>query len=95
MKTTPGIVAMRTTSSSWARVISATIVSSRSGVHGSGHKHETAWFRDIYLRHGRIPLRRPAQPEDIARAAAFFCGDDCIYVTGQVLSVDGGLSATF
>jgi NAD(P)-dependent dehydrogenase (short-subunit alcohol dehydrogenase family) len=62
---------------------------------GSGHEHETAWFRDIYLRHGRIPLRRPARPEDIARAAAFFCGDDCLYVTGQVLSVDGGLSATF
>ena len=62
---------------------------------GSGHEHETAWFRDIYLRHGRIPLRRPARPEDIARAATFFCGDDCLYVTGQVLSVDGGLSATF
>jgi NAD(P)-dependent dehydrogenase (short-subunit alcohol dehydrogenase family) len=62
---------------------------------GSGHEHETAWFRDIYLKHGRIPLRRPAQPEEIARAAAFFCGDDCLYVTGQVLSVDGGLSATF
>jgi NAD(P)-dependent dehydrogenase (short-subunit alcohol dehydrogenase family) len=62
---------------------------------GSGHEHETAWFRDIYLKHGRIPLRRPAQPEEIARAAAFFCGDDCLYVTGQILSVDGGLSATF
>jgi len=62
---------------------------------GSGHEHETAWFREIYLKHGRIPLRRPAQPEEIARAAAFFCGDDCLYVTGQVLAVDGGLSATF
>jgi len=62
---------------------------------GSGHEHETDWFRDIYIKYGRIPLRRPAPPEEIARATAFFCGDDCAYVTGQVLLVDGGLSATF
>jgi NAD(P)-dependent dehydrogenase (short-subunit alcohol dehydrogenase family) len=62
---------------------------------GSGHEHETDWFRDIYIRHGRVPLRRPAQPADIAPAVAFFCGDDCAYVTGQILPVDGGLSATF
>lgn len=62
---------------------------------GSGHEHETEWFRDIYVKYGRVPLRRAAPPEDIARAIAFFCGDDCVYVTGQVLSVDGGLSATF
>ncbi|HVX80890.1 MAG TPA: SDR family oxidoreductase [Devosiaceae bacterium] len=62
---------------------------------GSGHEHETDWFKDIYIKYGRIPLRRAAQPEDIARATLFFCGDDCRYVTGQVLLVDGGLSATF
>jgi NAD(P)-dependent dehydrogenase (short-subunit alcohol dehydrogenase family) len=62
---------------------------------GSGHEHETEWFKDIYIKYGRIPMRRAAQPEDIAVAASFFCGDDCRYVTGQVLLVDGGLSATF
>lgn len=62
---------------------------------GSGHEHETDWFQDIYLRYGRVPLRRVAPPEEIARSVAFFCGDDCSYVTGQILSVDGGLSATF
>jgi NAD(P)-dependent dehydrogenase (short-subunit alcohol dehydrogenase family) len=62
---------------------------------GSGHEHQTDWFRDIYIKYGRIPLRRPACPEDVARAAMFFCGDDCRYVTGQVLLVDGGVSATF
>jgi NAD(P)-dependent dehydrogenase (short-subunit alcohol dehydrogenase family) len=62
---------------------------------GSGHEHETDWFKDIYIKYGRIPLRRAAQPEDIARATLFFCGDDCRYVTGQVLLVDGGVSATF
>ena len=62
---------------------------------GSGHEHETEWFKDIYIKHGRIPLRRPAQPDDIAAATSFFCGDDCRYVTGQILLVDGGVSATF
>lgn len=62
---------------------------------GSGHEHDTEWFRDIYIKHGRIPLRRVAEPTDIARAITFFCGDDCEYVTGQILVVDGGLSATF
>jgi len=62
---------------------------------GSGHEHETEWFRDIYIKYGRIPLRRAAQPDDIAAATLFFCGDDCRYVTGQYLLVDGGVSSTF
>ncbi len=39
-----------------------------------------------------IPLRRLAQPEDIAGAVAFFASDKASYITGQVLSVSGGLN---
>ena len=39
---------------------------------------------------GRTPLRRVAQPEEIARAALFFASDDSSFVTGQILTVDGG-----
>jgi 2-hydroxycyclohexanecarboxyl-CoA dehydrogenase len=39
-----------------------------------------------------IPLRRLAQPEEIAHAIAFFAGPGAGYVTGQVLSVSGGLT---
>jgi 2-hydroxycyclohexanecarboxyl-CoA dehydrogenase len=39
-----------------------------------------------------IPMRRVAQPEEIADAVAFFCSDASRYVTGQVLSVSGGLT---
>ena len=39
-----------------------------------------------------IPMRRFGQPEDVARVAVFLAGDDAAYVTGQVLTVDGGLS---
>jgi NAD(P)-dependent dehydrogenase (short-subunit alcohol dehydrogenase family) len=62
---------------------------------GSGHEHETDWFKDIYIKYGRIPLGRAGLPDDIAGAAYFLCSDDCKYVTGQILLVDGGLSATF
>ncbi len=39
-----------------------------------------------------IPLRRLGQPEDIARVAVFLASADSGYITGQVLTVDGGLS---
>lgn len=38
-----------------------------------------------------IPLKRAAQVEEIASVVAFFMSDDANYITGQVLSVDGGL----
>jgi 2-hydroxycyclohexanecarboxyl-CoA dehydrogenase len=39
-----------------------------------------------------IPFRRVAQPENIARAVAFFVSPASDYMTGQVLSVSGGLT---
>ncbi|MGC8787082.1 MAG: 3-oxoacyl-[acyl-carrier-protein] reductase [Anaerolineae bacterium] len=38
------------------------------------------------------PLGRPGTPEDIANAVAFLVSDEASYITGQVLSVDGGLA---
>jgi 2-hydroxycyclohexanecarboxyl-CoA dehydrogenase len=39
-----------------------------------------------------IPLRRIAEPLDIAPAVLFFAGDGAAYITGQTLSVSGGLT---
>jgi 3-oxoacyl-[acyl-carrier protein] reductase len=39
-----------------------------------------------------IPMRRLGVPEDIAKVAVFLASDESSYVTGQVLTVDGGLS---
>ncbi|MBU8906068.1 SDR family NAD(P)-dependent oxidoreductase [Desertibacillus haloalkaliphilus] len=39
-----------------------------------------------------IPFRRLAQPDDIAGAVAYFVSDEADYVTGQTLSVSGGLT---
>lgn len=39
-----------------------------------------------------IPMRRPAQAAEIARAVLWLCSDDASYVTGHALVVDGGAS---
>jgi 3-oxoacyl-[acyl-carrier protein] reductase len=39
-----------------------------------------------------IPMRRIGRPEDVAKVAVFLASDDSAYLTGQVLTVDGGLS---
>lgn len=39
-----------------------------------------------------IPMGSLGQAEDVARAVAFFAGDESAYVTGQVLCVDGGMA---
>jgi NAD(P)-dependent dehydrogenase (short-subunit alcohol dehydrogenase family) len=59
------------------------------------HEYDSDWFRDIYVKYGRIPLRRFGKPDDMAGPAFFLCSDDARYVTGQILMVDGGASATF
>jgi 3-oxoacyl-[acyl-carrier protein] reductase len=41
---------------------------------------------------GAIPLGRPGEVEDVARAVDFLAGPGGDYITGQVLVVDGGLS---
>lgn len=38
-----------------------------------------------------IPMKKPANPEDIAKVALFLASDDSNYITGQVINVDGGM----
>jgi 3-oxoacyl-[acyl-carrier protein] reductase len=39
----------------------------------------------------QIPLKRLGKPEDIAAAVLFLASEDSAYITGQVISVDGGM----
>lgn len=56
---------------------------------------ESDWFTDNYIKYDHLPLKRAAQPEEIAGVAWFLAGPDSSYMTGSVLTVDGGLTITF
>jgi len=45
--------------------------------------------KDAMLR--LVPLGRPGEPEDVARAVTFLASDNAAYVNGQVLTVCGGM----
>jgi 3-oxoacyl-[acyl-carrier protein] reductase len=38
-----------------------------------------------------VPMARTGQPEEVARVVRFLCSDDASYITGQVISVNGGM----
>jgi len=42
----------------------------------------------------RIPLGRIAEPEDLVGAALLLCSEAGTYITGQVMTIDGGLTAS-
>lgn len=52
-------------------------------------------FTSVYVGQGRLPLRRPAHPEEVAHVVAFLASEQNSYITGQTVTVDGGLSARF
>jgi 2-hydroxycyclohexanecarboxyl-CoA dehydrogenase len=52
---------------------------------GNPDKLEEAFRRSI-------PMRRIGEPEDLPGAILFFASDDAAFITGQVLSVSGGLT---
>lgn len=56
---------------------------------------DSQWFKDNYVNNQHLPLRRAADPKEIAGVAFFLAGDDASYITGQVITVDGGLTITF
>ena len=53
------------------------------------------WFTENYIKNDHLPLKRAAKPEEIAGVAWFLAGPDASYITGSVLTVDGGLTITF
>jgi NAD(P)-dependent dehydrogenase (short-subunit alcohol dehydrogenase family) len=43
----------------------------------------------------RTPYPRLGEPEDVARLAVFLASDDCTFMTGATVPVDGGWLAAF
>jgi gluconate 5-dehydrogenase len=56
------------------------------------HVMEDDAFRQSLLE--RIPLGRIADPKDVVGPALFFCAPASGFVTGQILYVDGGITAS-
>ena len=56
-------------------------------MQGAGNPEK---LREAYRR--AVPIGRLGKPEDLPGAVAFFASDDADFITGQVLSVSGGLT---
>lgn len=56
---------------------------------------DTSQFREEFVLTGKLPLMRSADPSEIAQTVLWLAHSSNTYVTGQVLTVDGGLTATF
>ena len=68
--------------------IAPTVVRGDMGAH---------WLADPQVRERllqRIPLGRVAEPQDVAGPVQFLCSDAASFVTGQILYLDGGITAT-
>jgi NAD(P)-dependent dehydrogenase (short-subunit alcohol dehydrogenase family) len=70
-------------------------VNTRMSVVEGVNELEGDWFRSIYLDNGKLPIRRYAEPHEIAAHVAWLAAEQNTYVTGQVLTVDGGVTVTF
>jgi 3-oxoacyl-[acyl-carrier protein] reductase len=71
-------------------------IDTRMAITSSGaHEHDDPFFREVYIARRRIPLARPGTPDDCAGAFVFLLSDLSTYITGQILAVDGGLTATY
>lgn len=56
---------------------------------------DTEPFIRDYVQGHHLPLRRAGRPQEVAGVALFLAGEDASYITGQVITVDGGLTVTF
>ena len=68
--------------------VAPTVVRTEMGAHWLKNPKTRAWLKE------RIPLGRVAEPEEVAQAVLFFCSPAADYITGQILYVDGGLTAS-
>ncbi len=56
---------------------------------------DSEWFKQNYVVGNHLAMRRAGEPEEVAGVFYFLAGPDAAYITGQVITVDGGLTITF
>jgi NAD(P)-dependent dehydrogenase (short-subunit alcohol dehydrogenase family) len=70
-------------------------VSTPMSVVNGVNELESEWFQKNYVEGHHLPLKRAGAPDEIAGVVYFLAGPDATYLTGQVITVDGGLTITF
>ncbi len=68
--------------------VAPTVVRTEMGAHWLKNPKTRAWLKE------RIPLGRVTEPADVVGAVLFFCSPASDYVTGQILYLDGGITAS-
>ena len=68
--------------------VAPTVVRTEMGAHWLKNPKTRAWLKE------RIPLGRVAEPQDVVGAVLFFCSPAADYITGQILYLDGGITAS-
>ena len=68
--------------------VAPTVVRTQMGAHWLKNPKTRAWLKE------RIPLGRIAEPGDVTGAGMFFSSPAADYITGQILYVDGGITAS-
>jgi NAD(P)-dependent dehydrogenase (short-subunit alcohol dehydrogenase family) len=70
-------------------------VATRMSIIDGQDELESEWFQTLYVDNSRLPVQRAATPAEIAETVAWLASESNSYIAGQVLTVDGGLSARF
>ena len=70
-------------------------VRTRMSVVDGRDELETDWFRQGFVDNGRLPVRRPAEPSEMASVVAFLVSADNTYVSGARIVADGALTVGF
>ncbi len=70
-------------------------VATRMSIVNGQDELESDWFNEVYIKNKRLPIPRPALPIEIAHVIAWLASSSNTYMTGQTLTVDGGLSVRF
>jgi NAD(P)-dependent dehydrogenase (short-subunit alcohol dehydrogenase family) len=65
------------------KAVAPGFISTRLSVMDGVHECDTDWFRRIYVEHAKLPLRRHAEPNEVAPSVAWLASEQNSYITGR------------